>query len=80
MSDEFRTLLKNYLDGKDTQDSIRYWVSFNLDDAPEDTVPLICDVALAMWNTDDYATEDGFRAAVAELLAQELEPAPSGDA
>lgn len=80
MSDEFRTLLKNYLDGKGTQDSIRYWVSFNLDDAPDDAVPLICDVALAMWNTDDYGTEEDFRAAVAELLAEELAPAPSGDA
>ena len=65
MSDEFPTLLRNYLDGKGTEDITRYWVSFNLDDAPEDDVPLICDVALAMWNTDDYGTEDGFRAAVA---------------
>ena len=79
MSDEFRTLLKNYLDGKGTQDSIRHWVSFNLDDAPKDAVPLICDVALAMWNTDDYGTEDDFRAVVAELLAEELESVPSGD-
>ena len=27
-----------------------------------------------------YATEEDFREAVAELLAEELEPAPSGDA
>ena len=51
-----------------------------MDDAPEDAAPLICDVALAMWNTDDYGSEDEFRAAVAELPAEELEPAPSGDA
>ena len=80
MSDEFLALLKNYLAGKSTQDSIRYWVSFNLDDAPEDAVPLICDVALAMWNTDDYGTEDDFRVAVAELLAEEFAPVSSSDA
>ena len=45
----------------------------------DDVENLMLDVAMAMWNTDDYGTEDNFRKAVAELLAEELEPSPSGD-
>ena len=85
MSNEFRTLLQNYLDGNAAEDDIRYWVSFNMDDPPDDIVPLIYDVALALWDMEyarerGYATEDHFRAAVADLLAEELELASSGDA
>ena len=48
-------------------------------DPPSDVENLMLDVAMAMWNTDDYGTQDDFRTAVSELLAEELEPAPGGD-
>ena len=85
MPDEFRSLLQNYLDGNVVEDDIRYWVGFNMDDPPDNIVPLIYDVALALWDMDygreaGYVTEDHFRAAVTGLLAEELEPTPSGDA
>ena len=84
MPSEFRNFLQNYLDGNAVEDDVRYWVIFNMDDPRDDIVPLIYDVALALWDMEyarerGHATEDDFRAAVAELLAEELEPAPSGD-
>ena len=65
--------------------TFRYWGSFNIDDPPDNVVPLIYDVALALWDMEyardrGYATEEDFRATVAKLLAAELEPASSGDA
>ena len=80
MLDEFCTLLRNYLDGEVPLGSIRYWIGCHLGNPPSDVENLMLDVAMAMWNTDDYGTEDHFREAVAKLLAEELEPAPSGDA
>ena len=79
MLDEFCSLLRKYLDGESPQDSVRCWIGYHLGDPPNDVENLMLDVAMAMWNTDDYGTEDDFRAAVAELLAEELEPTPSGD-
>ena len=39
------------------------------------------DVAMVTWQVEDgYGTEEDFRAAVAELLAEQLEPAAGGDA
>ena len=80
MLDEFCTLLRSYLDREVPLSSIRYWIGCHLGNPPSDVENLMLDVAMAMWNTDDYGTEDYFRAAVAELLAEELQPAPSGDA
>ena len=80
MIDEFCSLLRNYLVGKVPLDSVRCWIGYHLGDPPSDVENLMLDVAMAMWNTDDYGTEDDFRAAVAELLAEEFEPASSGDA
>lgn len=83
--EEFHTLLNNYLDRKILEDDVRYWIGCHLGEPPDEIVPLFYDVALALWDMEyarerGYATEDHFRDAVAELLAEELEPAPSGDA
>ena len=80
MVEEFSSLMRNYLDGEVPLDSIRYWISCHLGNPPSDVENLMLDVAMTMWNTDDYGTEDDFRKTVAELLAEELEPTPSGDA
>ena len=80
MSQDFRSLLRDYLDGKVTQYAVRHWISFNLDEPDADIIPLIHDAALAMWETDNYGGEAGFRAAVAGLLDRELAAAPGGGA
>ena len=80
MSQDFRSLLRDYLDGKIPQYAVRHWISFNLDEPPADIVPLIHDAALAMWETDNHGGEADFRAAVAGLMARELAAAPGGDA
>ena len=85
MFDEFISLLRNYLDGEVPLDSIRYWIGSHLGDPPSDFEPFMLDVALALWDMEyarktGHATEDDFRMAVAELLAEQLEPTPSGDA
>ncbi len=83
--EEFHTLLNNYLDGKVLEDDVRYWIGCHLGEPPDEIVPLFYDVTLALWDMEYarktcHATEDYFRAAVVELLAEELEPTPSGDA
>ena len=81
---EFHTLLNNYLDRKILEDDVRCWIGYHLDEPPDEILPLFYDVTLALWDMEyardrGYATEEDFQAAVAELLAEELEPAPSGD-
>ena len=82
--EEFQILLNNYLDKKILEDDIRCWIGYHLDEPPDEILPLFYDVTLALWDMEyarktGHATEDDFRAAVAELLAEELEPTPSGD-
>ena len=79
MSKDFRSLLQDYLDGKVAQYAVRHWVSFNLDEPPAAIVPLIHDVALAMWETDNHGTEADFRTAIVVLLAQETAVAAGGN-
>lgn len=81
---EFHSLLRDYLDKKILEDDVRCWLGYHLDEPPDEILPLFYDVTLALWDMEygrktGHATEDYFRAAVAELLAEELEPAPSGD-
>ena len=83
--EEFHALLNNYLSKKILEDDVRYWIGCHLGEPPDEIVPLFYDVTLALWDMDyarerGHATEDDFRAAVAELLAEEFEPASSGDA
>ena len=81
MINEFRSLLKNYLDGKSTLDQLRDWIAAHLGNPPNDVENLMLDVAMAMWEMDDgYGTTANFRATVAELLAETLAPAAGGDA
>ena len=83
--EEFHALLNNYLSGKILEDDVRYWIGCHLGEPPDEIVPLFYDVTLALWDMEyaregGHVTEEDFRMAVAELLAEELEPAPSGDA
>ena len=83
--EEFHALLNDYLSRKILEDDVRYWIGGHLGEPPDEILPLFYDVTLALWDMEyardrGYATEDHFRKAVAELLAEELEPTPIGDA
>ena len=83
--EEFHALLNDYLSRKILEDDVRYWIGSHLGEPPDEILPLFYDVTLALWDMEyaretGYATEDDFRAAVAELLAEELEPASRSDA
>ena len=83
--EEFQILLNNYLDKKILEDDIRCWIGYHLDEPPDEILPLFYDVTLALWDMEyarktGHATEDDFRAAVAELLAEQQTPVPGGDA
>ena len=76
--------MNNYLDQKILEGDVRYWIGCHLGEPPDEIAPLFYDVALTMWDMEagrksGHATEDHFRAAVAELLAEELASAPTGD-
>ena len=84
MVEEFHALLNDYLSRKILEGDIRYWIGGHLGEPPDEILPLFYDVTLALWDMEyarerGDATEDDFRAAVAELLAEELEAASCGD-